>query len=956
MGMKSQNAHISINGVDIDWNLEKGSFNFLDIPSTLFWNNPSLLNMFKPLVEELGKEMFCLQVAYSSSLGTDEDYNNMVTQLGGNFEQGFLNWGKAVGAAGWGVFELPYINLDDVKAKVVVHNPWELSMQSKLSASQRWGCPFLQGKIIGIFNHAFHTTCWADEELFVDAENSRVEFIIYAHSGTIHDKIEALRKRKEQEKVIHLQELIQEGIKENILLLEKEQNLRKNLLEYQSSLEKSEVLKKNILETIPDMMWLKDIDGIYMACNPEFELFFGAKESEIVGKTDYDFVDKELADFFREHDRKAMYAGKPSINEEWITYASDGHKALLETTKTPLHNNAGEIIGVLGIGHDITKRYEAERFVQMNANILKMIASGEDASNVYNEIAVMYEERHPGMRCSLLELRGNTLVHACAPSLPDEYCNAINGVVIGDNVGSCGTSTFTGQTVLVKDINTDLKWANYKEYALKHGMQSCWSEPIKDSSGKVLGSFAMYYDEPALPNAEELEDLSSAARLTSIVMERDRSQKHIQRLAYTDELTGLASRAFFLQVLEKTLNIAERKEKRFALLYIDLDDFKNVNDSLGHDVGDILLQAIAQRLSSICRDNDLTVRLSGDEFCVLINEIDDNYDAAHVARRVLAVISEPMTLIGRNFTPSCSIGIAHYPDDAKDISTLLKAADTALYSSKENGKNQFSFYTQELTQKAERLFQIEQYLREAIEQDSLDLAYQAQVDTKTKEVVGIEALCRWEHPELGRVSPVEFIPMAEKIGMIKKLTEWVLKMACMQAVAWEEEGLLRRISVNISPTHFLDPELVHLVEKTLQETGLEPSRLELEVTESVVQTDVQNLVVFEKLKALGVLIALDDFGTGYSSFASLKHLTVDNLKIDKYFIDELLIDKESKYLVKTMIQLGHNLNYGIIAEGVESQKQFEKLEELECESIQGYFFSKPLSADKMRDFLVQSVS
>ena len=585
-----------------------------------------------------------------------------------------------------------------------------------------------------------------------------------------------------------------------------------------------------------------------------------------------------------------------------------------------------------------------------------MIATGKPASEIYAEIALMYEERHPGMRCSMLELQDGKLMHGGAPSLPKEYCDAVHGLKNGPNVGSCGTSTYTGQRVLVENIETDPKWAKIRHVALPHGMRCCWSEPIKNSSGKVLGAFGMYYNHPALPNEEESNDLKSAARLAGIVMERNHTQKRIRELAYIDELTGLASRAHFYQSLEESIKISDRNKCRFGLLYVDLDDFKGVNDSLGHDAGDLLLKEIAKRLQNVTREIDFVAHLSGDEFCILVKEVDDDYAAAHVAQRCLEMISKPVELSARKFTPACSIGIAHYPDDGKDLSTLIKAADTSLYAAKGRGKNQYAFYKPELTHKAEYRFRVEQNLREAVEKQLLSLVYQPQVKMNTSNMIGVEALSRWNHPRLGQVSPAEFIATAERIGMIKPLTEWVLKTACNQAVAWKKEGLPAiRMAVNISPIHFLDKDFVSLIKRVIDETGMAPAELELEVTESVVQTDQQNLSIFRDLKDLGVLLAIDDFGTGYSSFASLKHLTVDCLKIDKYFIDDMLVDHKSQLLVSSMIEMGHNLAYGIIAEGVETEEQCQMLQKLGCETAQGYLFSKPVSADKISKLLKSNI-
>ncbi|MBW9267845.1 MAG: EAL domain-containing protein [Candidatus Thiodiazotropha sp. (ex. Lucinisca nassula)] len=635
----------------------------------------------------------------------------------------------------------------------------------------------------------------------------------------------------------------------------------------------------------------------------------------------------------------------------------DGHEVVV-LSRAFLVNRAsdGKAIRLVGTHVDITERKKTESYLAKNAEILELIATGEPAPVIYNQIALMYEGRHPGMRCSMLELEDGKLLHGGAPSLPKEYCDAVHGLEYGPNVGSCGTSTYTGHRVLVENIETDPKWAKIKGFALPHGMRSCWSEPIKNSSGKVLGAFGMYYNHPALPNDEELEDLKSAARLAGIVMERDQAQKRIRELAYKDELTGLASRVRFYQQLEESIKSSNRSGRRFALLYVDLDDFKGVNDSLGHDAGDLLLKDIAKCLKSVSREIDYVARLSGDEFCIIVKDVDDDYAAAHVAQRCLDMISEPIELSARKFTPSCSIGIAHYPDDGENLSTMLKAADTSLYSAKEHGKNQYAFYKPELTHKAEYRFRVEQALREAVEKQQLSLVYQPQILMHTGEIIGVEALSRWNHPQLGQVPPTEFIATAERIGMIKPLTEWVLRTACNHAVACRKAGIPAvRMAVNISPNHFLDKDFVSLINRVIEETGMNPTELELEVTENVVQTNPENLTVFRELKDLGVLIAIDDFGVGYSSFASLKHLTADYLKIDRHFVNDMLSDDETQLLIASMIDLGHKLQHRIIAEGVETADQFDVLNDLGCDTAQGYLFSKPVGADEITQILNSNI-
>ena len=694
--------------------------------------------------------------------------------------------------------------------------------------------------------------------------------------------------------------------------------------------------------------WHLETDEVYYS--PCWKSMFGYKDDEIdnnlsawasiVYSDDKDRVLEKAHDYIE--GRADSFSTEMRMNHKDGSTIFVLARAFLVTREAD-----GKPIRLVGTHVDITKQKKAKIFGDQTVHILEMIATGVPAPEIYDAIALMYETRNPELRCSMLELHGDKLIHGGAPSLPKEYCDAVNGLVYGPNVGSCGTSTFTGERVLVEDIATDPKWEKLKDIALKHGLHSCWSEPIVNSMGDVVGAFGMYASRPSLPDQEELKDLSSAARLAGIVVERDQAQKRIQKLAFTDEVTGLASRANFYQKLEESIKISNRYDRRFALLYIDLDNFKSINDSLGHDTGDTVLAAIAKRLESTIREIDYIARIGGDEFCILVEEVGDDC-AAKVAQRCLESTSAPIEVSSRKFTPMCSIGIAHYPEDGKDPSTLLKTADTSLYAAKENGKNQFAFYNQELTRKAEYRFQVEHYLREAIEQQQLSLVYQPQVNIQTGKIIGVEALSRWHHPELGQVPPTDFIATAERIGMIKPLSEWVLDTACRQAMAWKKQGFpAMQMSVNISPIHFLDEDIISLVKRIIDETGIPPKELSLEVTETVVQTKKENLAIFRDLKNLGVQLAIDDFGTGYSSLASLKHIEVDCLKIDKYFVDEMLVDDKGFVLIDAMVEMGHKLGYKIVAEGVETLKQLEILKRLGCETIQGYLYSKPIIANEI---------
>ncbi len=444
------------------------------------------------------------------------------------------------------------------------------------------------------------------------------------------------------------------------------------------------------------------------------------------------------------------------------------------------------------------------------------------------------------------------------------------------------------------------------------------------------------------------------------ITEQRASEQRIRQLAYTDVLTGLASRAYFHKHLEDVIRAAHRRDERFALLYLDLDGFKDVNDSLGHDVGDELLKIVATRLQSILRETDFVARLSGDEFCILVDNVGDQYDAADVARRTLRTLNEAVELGGQKMHPRASIGIAYYPEDGMDAQGLLKAADSAMYAAKEEGKHRYAFYQPELTAKAQKRLQMEQELRQVLAEGQLELHYQPQVSLETGRMSGVEALVRWNHPQRGLISPVEFIGIAERIGVIGQLGEQVLYRACRQGMRWQQEGIDGfTIAVNISPLQFESPDMVESLQTVLQQTGFPADRLELEVTESVVQTSGDNPDNFERIRDLGVKLAIDDFGTGYSSLASLKYLPVDCLKIDRLFIRDMLEDRDSAVLLGTIVGVAHALGHTVVAEGVEEVEQLRVLQGLGCDTIQGYYFSRPVPPEQIpdlarRDFLPET--
>ncbi len=443
------------------------------------------------------------------------------------------------------------------------------------------------------------------------------------------------------------------------------------------------------------------------------------------------------------------------------------------------------------------------------------------------------------------------------------------------------------------------------------------------------------------------------------VSRQKETERMIHQLAYYDDLTGLASRSLYQERIEQIIKLARRNQKQFAFLYLDLDEFKYINDSFGHNVGDQFLKAVTQRIKFVIRDVDFAARLGGDEFCILIDDIHNEYQAIEVAERCLHEINRPLILGGNQLKPRVSIGIAIYPKDGDNEHDLLKAADSAMYSAKNAGKQRYAYYRPEMTALAMKRLQDEQLLREAVEKNQFVLYYQPQVDLLSGRVNGLEALLRWQHPVRGLVSPFEFINLAETLGLIQKIGDWVIQNACLKMMQWHREGMpLLQMAVNISPLHFRDPQLLDSVQNTLELTHMPARYLELEVTESVMQTK-GDLKIFAHIKKLGVKIAIDDFGTGYSSLSSLKELPLDCLKIDRSFVQDLLYNSQTPVLLGTIISLSNAMGYKLVAEGVETIDQVLVMSGLGCQTIQGYYFSKPVPADEVpalvkKDFKLDS--
>jgi len=685
--------------------------------------------------------------------------------------------------------------------------------------------------------------------------------------------------------------------------------LREDLENNQQVLLEERAVLRGIINSTPDLIFCKDPEGLYLRCNEAFEHFFDAPESEIKGKTDYDFVPPEMAEFFRNKDKSMLKTNSPQINEEAVIYP-DGSEILLETLKTPLKNAAGNTLGILGISRNITQQRQSEDRLRITGQVFDSSNEGIFVTDLDNNII---EINH-----AFSKITG--------------YCK---DEVIGKSprLLSSGLQSADFYKQLWQAVNTGGSWSGEILNRRKNGEtyhQSLSISTIKNEQGEIQKHIAVMAD----------------------INESKKAQEHIQFLAQHDVLTGLPNRALLTDRLQQAILTAERNSLHVAILYLDLDRFKFVNDSLGHDTGDALLIEVANRLTTKVREEDTVARTGGDEFTILLLS-SDAQGAAHVAKNLIDSISEPFKINDHELYVTLSVGISLYPENGDNGQTLRQKADTAMYRAKNSGRGQYQFFTEEMQTEMLRRIELENALRFALERNQFALVYQPQVDISTSKIIGCEALIRWKHSEKGYISPVDFIPIAEETGLINTVGDWVLSTATQQLKQWISRGYPDFVmAVNISGVQFSDPKLVTNIENHLKRHDIPAHNLEIEITESIAMKDIElTLKQLNEISTLGVLISLDDFGTGYSSLSYLKKFPINKLKIDQSFIFDMLKDKDSESIVDTVISLAKSLGLESIAEGVETKEHMDSLKSKGCNQIQGYYFSKPIPAEQFIQLL-----
>jgi len=612
--------------------------------------------------------------------------------------------------------------------------------------------------------------------------------------------------------------------------------------------------------------------------------------------------DEIIADPSHSHGMQSYYRRK------------DGSTFAFESTRHVLHSGDAHVIAA--ISRDISERIEAEEALRASeARFRSLTQLSSD----------MYWEQDDQFRFTSMSGTGSQRVNL-------KTFSAIGKKRWEQNYLNMSADQWADHIALLESHKEfrDMELCRLDESGKKIWI-SISGEPVFDSSGAFKGYRGVGKD----------------------ITERKLDEEHIHFIANHDALTSLPNRAMFADVLTLAIQNARRYVRSFAVLFIDLDRFKNINDTLGHDSGDKLLQEMGKRLGQTMRTSDFVARLGGDEFVILVQEIAEAKQVASVARKVLSALVQPVTIQGQECRVTASIGICMFPSEAQDEVALMKNADIAMYRAKEDGKNNYKFYTEEMNLHSFERLALETSLRRGLERNEFLLHYQAKLDLNTGRITGVEALVRWQHPDMGLVPPAQFIPLAEETGLIVAIGRWVLHTACAQSVAWQKQGLPPvHIAVNLSARQFADDDLVEDIAATLKSTGLQPSLLELELTESmVIQNTERAGRVLGEIKAMGVRLAIDDFGVGYSSLTHLKRFPIDTLKVDRSFIRDLPTDAEDKAITEAIIAMGKSLDLTVVAEGVETAEQQAFLREHDCDEMQGFFFSKPIPGDAFAELL-----
>lgn len=706
-------------------------------------------------------------------------------------------------------------------------------------------------------------------------------------------------------------------------------------------------------------------DNAFRFVNPKMAQMFGYSVEEMTSSVQvYDLVADTDREIVEESIRKRLHGETSEVHYERKARRKDGSLFDIEVFGSLMKIDGRS--ATIGIMLDVSERKRLDRALRVLSACNQALVRATDETELLKEVCRIFRDisGFPFAWVGLAEDGPTRSVRPAAfAELEESALAATVAHVTWDNAptgrGVTGTAIREGRVVVVHDMQTGALHAPWRAFMIRFGITSAMSLPLK-AGNAILGALTLYSHEDnafgpdEVRVAEELADnLAYGVAALRAETARRRYARQLEYNAGHDILTGLPNRSLLQDRLNQAIAYASRYCYGLWVLFVDLDRFKLVNDSLGHKAGDAVLGTIASRLGSAVRETDTVARLGGDEFVIILPERLDERLTTGVVERIMSAVAEPLVVDGHEFVLGCSIGVSVYPSDGEEPEILVKNADIAMYRAKETGRNNFQFYTAEMNERLLERLRIENDLRNALERGEFVLHYQPQIDQSTGKPVGMEALIRWQHPSRGMIPPLRFIELAEETGLIIPIGEWVLRTACTQAVAWQEAGLGRlRVGVNLSARQFAQHNLVQVVTDIVRETGIAPQLLHLELTESQVMTDVDRAIsVLGELKALGVQLSLDDFGTGHSSLSYLKRLPIDVLKIDQSFVRDITRTSDDAAIVVSIISLARNLGRHVIAEGVETHDQMAYLMGNGCNEMQGYYFSKPVPADAFERLL-----
>jgi diguanylate cyclase (GGDEF)-like protein/PAS domain S-box-containing protein len=658
-----------------------------------------------------------------------------------------------------------------------------------------------------------------------------------------------------------------------------------------------------ILGAIPNPVFYKDLEGRYLGCNVAFERYAGMPRHELVGKTAADISARDMAELYRDADRALLDAGVSQAYEAEVRFA-DGlvHDILFH--KALFRNRAGEPAGIVGVMLDITEQKRLERELRLAASVFDNAA---EAITITDEIPRILK-----VNKAFTEITGYSAAE-----------------VIGKN-----------PSVLASGRQDAQFYANMWRQLREEGV---WF-------GEIVNRRKSGEDYPEYLSISAVRGAGDATTnyigiFTDLSQEKN-SAEQIERLSLFDPLTDLPNRTLLIDRLQQAMSVAGRCGHYCALLFVGVEGLRQINDSLGYETGDQTLRTVAQRLQTVLRNGDTVARYMGDQFVVLLADLLDPGDAAVVAGHILGALSQPVALQGHELVIGANVGISIFPRDGGEPMALLRDADLAMHHAKREGRNIYQFFSSDLEHASLERLMLESNLRHALEHQEFILHYQPLVDVESGRITGVEALVRWQHPEMGMIPPGRFIPLAEETGQILAIGDWVLAEACAQGRRWLDAGELLTVAVNVSARQFRQRDFSERVRAALATSGFQPELLELEVTESMVMDDPERAVTALKgLRDMGVRVSIDDFGTGYSSLSYLKRFDIDKLKIDRSFITDIPHDANDMAIAEAVIAMGRSLKLRVVAEGVETEGQLDFLRGKGCHSIQGFFFSPPVGAE-----------